>query len=92
MCGDDAIQKIAENWGKCVPKILEHGEVDSEVVNKLNMLKAIEIMDKSFRPLGAAAKSDAAFTIHEVCMCKSVPLLYNTYLIHKINSCCVKLF
>ena len=56
--------------GKCVPKILEHGEVDSKVVNKLNMLKAIEIMDKSFRPLGAAAKSDAAFTTHEVCMYK----------------------
>ena len=34
-----------------------------------DMLKAIEIMDKSFRPVGAAAKSDAAFTIHEVCMC-----------------------
>ena len=69
VCGDDAIQKIAENWDECVPKILEHGEVDSEVVNELNMLKAIEIMDKSFRPVGAAAKSDAAFTIHEVCMC-----------------------
>ena len=26
-------------------------------------------MDKSFRPLGAATKSDAAFTIHEVCAC-----------------------
>ena len=39
VCGDDAIQKIAENWDKCVPKILEHGEVDSEVVNELNMLK-----------------------------------------------------
>ena len=31
------------------------------------MLKAIQVMDKSFRPLGAAAKSDAAFTLHEVC-------------------------
>ena len=30
---------------------------------RLLMLKAIQIMD----PLGAAAKSDAAFTIHEVC-------------------------
>ena len=74
MCGDDATQKIAENWEKYVPKILEHGEVDSEEINELKMLKAIEIMDISFRPLGAAAKSDAAFTIHEVSMCKSVHL------------------
>ena len=71
------LYKNAENWEKSVPKILEHdGEVDSEVVNELNMLKVIEIMDKSFHPL-------AAFTIHE---CKSVHLPYI------INSCCVKLF
>ena len=78
MCGDDATKKIAESWTKYVPKILEHGGVkinESEEINELMMLKAIQIMDKSFRPLGAAAKSDAAFTIHEVCACvKSVHL------------------
>ena len=70
MCGDDATKKVAENWTKYVPKILEHGGIEineSEGINELAMLKAIQVMDKSFRPLGAAAKSDAAFTIHEVC-------------------------
>ena len=70
MCGDDATKKVAENWTKYVPKILEHGGIEInelEGINELAMLKAIQVMDKSFRPLGAAAKSDAAFTIHEVC-------------------------
>ena len=48
--------------------------------NELVMLKAIQVMDKSFRPLGAAAKSDAAFTIHEcyirVCICNTLWFLY----------------
>ena len=71
MCGDDATKKVAENWAKYVPKILEHGGIE-EGTNESAMLKAIQIMDKSFRPLGAAAKSDAAFTIHEVCACVRV--------------------
>ena len=69
MCGD-ATKKVAENWTKYVPKILEHGGIEineSEGINELAMLKAIQVMDKNFRPLGATAKSDAAFTIHEVC-------------------------
>ena len=72
MCGDNAVQKISANWEKYVPKILEHGEVeipDTESITELTMFQAIQIMDKGFRPLGAAAKSDAAFTIHEVCVC-----------------------
>ena len=36
------------------------------------MHQAIQIMDKGFRPLGAAAKSDAAFSIYEVCVYKGV--------------------
>ena len=75
MCGDDAIQKISENWEKYILKILEHGEVeipDSESITELTILQAIQIMDKGFRPLGAAAKSDAAFSIHEVCVYKGV--------------------
>ena len=70
MCGDDATKKVAENWTKYVPKILEHSGIEineSEGINELAMLKAIQVMDNSFCPLGAAAKSDAAFTIHEVC-------------------------
>ena len=66
MCGDNATKKVAENWTKYVPKILEDGGIEineSEGINELAMLKAIQ----NFRPLGAAAKSDAAFTIHEVC-------------------------
>ena len=66
MCGDDVTKKVAENW---TPKILEHGVNESEGINELAMLKAIQVMDKSFRPLGATTKSDAAFTIHEVCAC-----------------------
>ena len=72
ICGDDAVKKISDNWNKHIPKILEHGGVKinkPEEINELAMLKAIQIMDKSFRPLGAAGKSDAAFTIHEVAMC-----------------------
>ena len=69
MCGDDAVKKICDNWNKYIPKILEHGGVKSEEINEVTMLKAIQIMDKSFRPLGVAGKSDAAFTIHEVCAC-----------------------
>ena len=71
MCGNDATKKVAENWAKYVPKILEHGgiEINEDGINELAMLKAIQVMDKSFRPLGAAAKSDAAFTVHEVCAC-----------------------
>ena len=71
MCGDDATKKVAENWTKCVPKILEHGgkEINEEGITESVMLKAIQVMDQSFRPLGPAAKSDAAFTIHEVCTC-----------------------
>ena len=75
MCGDDATKKVAENWTNYVPKILEHGGIEineSEGINELAMLKAIQVMDKSFRPLGAATKSDAAFTIHEVCSCVRV--------------------
>ena len=68
MCGTNAVEKISNNWQKYVPKILEHGDVESEALTEVTMLKAIRIMDKSFRPLGTAAKSDAAFTIHEVCM------------------------
>ena len=44
MCGDDATKKVAENWTKYVPKILEHGGVEineSEGINELAMLKAI---------------------------------------------------
>ena len=54
-----------------------HGgvEINEEGINELAMLKAIQVMDKSFRPLGAAAKSDAAFTIHEVCISARVHLL-----------------
>ena len=72
MCGDDVTEKVAENWRKYVPKILEYGGItidESEGINELAMLKAIKIMDKSFRPLGAATRSDAAFTVHEVCAC-----------------------
>ena len=65
MCGDVATKKVAENmfprsWNMVVLKLTS---------NELAMLKAIQVMDKSFRLLGAAAKSDAAFTIHEVCAC-----------------------
>lgn len=70
MCGDDATEKIDKNWKRYVPKILEHGGLnESEGIDEL---KAIQIMDKSFRPLGAAGKSDAAFTIYEVCACVRV--------------------
>ena len=76
MCGDDATEKIDKNWKRYVPKILEHGGLkinESEGINEQTMLKTIQIMDKNFRPLGAAAKSDAAFTIYEVlCMCVRV--------------------
>lgn len=65
MCGDDATEKIDKNWKRYVPKILEYGGLnESEGIDEL---KAIQIMDKSFCPLGAAGKSDAAFTIYEVC-------------------------
>ena len=70
ICGSDAVEKISMNWEKYFPKILEHEKVEipeSEAFTEVAMLKAIQIMDKSFRPLGAAAKSDAAFTVHEVC-------------------------
>jgi len=72
MCGDDATKKVAENWTKCVPiKILEHGgiKINEEGITESVMLKAIQVMDQSFHPQGPAAKSDAAFTIHEVCTC-----------------------
>ena len=70
MCGDDATEKIDKNWKRYVPKILEHGGLnESEGIDEL---KAIQIMDKSFHPLGAAGKSDAAFTIYEVCACVRV--------------------
>ena len=62
MCGDDA-------------RILEHGKVeipDTENITEVTMLQAIQIMDKAFRPLGAAATSDAAFTMYEVCVYKGV--------------------
>ena len=70
MCGSDATEKIAENWRKCVPKILEHGGLKNseELITETTMLQAMQIMDKHFRPLGAAGKSDAAFTIYEVCV------------------------
>ena len=55
MCGDDTTKRLL-NIG---PKILEHGGVEineSVGINELAMLKAIQVMDKSFRPLGAATK------------------------------------
>ena len=72
MC-ENTVQKISENCQKYVPKILEHGHgeikiPDSESINKLMVLKAFQITDKSFCPLEAAAKSDVAFTIHKVCV------------------------
>ena len=69
ICGNKAtkrLPKIGQNMFPC--KILEHGGVEEET-NKSAMLKPIQIMEKSFHPLGAAAKSDAVFTIHEVCAC-----------------------
>ena len=69
MCGNDAFEKIAENWQKYVPKILECGGLkDSEdlEVTELTMLQVMQITNINFCPLGAAGKSDAAFTIYEV--------------------------
>ena len=66
MCGDDA----TKNWKKYVPKILEHGGIkfnESEGINELAMLKAIQIMDKTFCPPMSCCKvmhADAVFTIH----------------------------
>ena len=51
MCGDDATKKVAENWAKYVPKILVLKLMEG--IDELAMLKAVQIMDKSFRPLGA---------------------------------------
>ena len=70
VCGYDATKEVAENWTKYVLKILELGiEINEEGITESVMLKALQVMDQSFRPLGPAAKSDAAFTIHEVCTC-----------------------
>ena len=70
MCGDDATKEVAENWTKYVLKILELGiEINEEGITESVMLKALQVMDQSFRPLRPAAKSDVAFTIHEVCTC-----------------------
>ena len=32
MCGDDATKKVAENWAKYVPKILEHGGIEEGTI------------------------------------------------------------
>ena len=45
-----ATKKVDENWTKYVLKILEHGGIEineSEGINELAMLKAIQVMDKS---------------------------------------------
>ena len=44
MCGDDATEKIAENWKRCIPKILEHGGLIINESEGINELKAIQII------------------------------------------------
>ena len=64
MFREDTLWKMEDNW---LPKILQYGGTEiPEAFTESTMLDAVKIMDRSFRPLGAAAKSDPAFTVHEV--------------------------
>ena len=67
MCGDDTVSKIIANWNAYVPAILKYGgdEVPA-VLGEREMYRALEILDKSFRPSGPGAKSPAAFSLYEV--------------------------
>ena len=57
ICGEDTTQKMEERWFSLLPKILQHGGTEiPEAFTASTMLDAIKIMDRSFRPLGAAAK------------------------------------
>jgi len=67
MFGEDTLRKMEDNWFNLLPKILQYGGTEiPEAFTESTILDAVKIMDRSFRPLEATAKSDFAFTVHEV--------------------------
>lgn len=69
MCGDDAVDRIRQNWMKYLPKILElNGKTIQfwEDAEEETMYQAIKTLDSSFRSPGVGSKSHGAIQFCEV--------------------------
>ena len=66
MCGENAVQRIQNNWRKYTPKFQDLGGSSTQESGVDADLEALQILDKKLRTSGPSAHSPAAFSLHEV--------------------------